>query len=1745
MAEENDPINDFLKSPKAQGNQVDMPMGEGGELSATPDPLEIMSDLPKAPSLDELYASPSLPPTTPPDSAIRNQSALLSMLSSDPAKATETYQLLMSERQQGNTAIADQLESIVKENTNKLDMRGVLSILGDKNIPLSQKQGAIDAIKQSQFLSDMNTVLYSNALSQGSAGESIEVETSRINTSDLIRQVYQSRKDTQALVNAHVAGLTDSVPSLAVDITTLNFVPFATSISSGRTANQFRENTGDTKSFWGKVFSYLAPGSAVADMRERLSNIPPEKRVEFSQDLLSAIKSSSGVIFTEDNDFAQFKLATQVFEEGGYSDVDKFIDNVVPLLDLVAVGQLAKSGKTAIGSSLKAKTPKVDIPAPAATPAPVAASVEVSQTGTATVSRTPVATIEQRPVDTDARRAKAITALEAQKAEMLGMAGNVAEPGAIRQMTNEIKSLEAKRLPSDKATVDAQAKTLQTKEKLKYKEAVKQVNKNIAESNADIDASIARLQNQIDANRDAENVRKSIQSTEQAIFELTKGMGETPGALDPIADLISRIQINSVVAIENPASVAKVVQQANPEQARNIHQAVSTSAGDEVAEGLYGTTKQDALVSDVMPQVGTDSGKVVTKVNDIERNLREEMDVDQRILDSLQQSGATWFSVREKEAAMAVIRNDFTAAEGLTINDAMTSFRIDGGQVVVSAAYGLPEGSFLRAEDAFSQAKLALRNQGVLDSEIVILSKEGLDHVPVKLDDVRGIEGNYMVRVDTRVDISANQIPDLEKLDVKKNLFDRFSKLVSQNAGSVSRWLLDSASMLSPRITGAASVMSDRTAAFEKMMLDLASEFSDKYVKLDTQGKGLVDTYLREANYQGIAFDKTSLVAKGFTEDMIDTVKNWRKYWDSQFYLENFDLVRSLNAGGYLRYSDNNTQLFAKPISKNRNIATVYDPSTSSVRAITEDEIEELYNAGGTLARFRRTADFSGAKAEHMLVRNTPTEYLRTLRDTDRVLNYKEGYFQIQYDAPKFVEEIIRDIHGNETGRRAIAVAGDTAEANAFAQRMATNSGRPVEDYVVRSDVRAMRKDDDSYWDVTSASGRIAQRHRGKTLENASGLNHLGDGSYILNPVDSARRAAQSIAGRTVSRPMLDAAKERFIRQYSGALKPNQYGGYSWPKNIDEIDIPGKSTDKLVADARTTYEHINYLENGYINAMDDVYKNLITGLADVAGEKGLTKAERLLRQGGDVSLTGASKNLVFMSYIGAHPLRQWVVQPHQVIRTVAYNPSGWATGNVPRLVGEFYSSLLPGGKTTKEGQAFVKFANDSGMLDAIDKNNLVRGTLLDAANTTNKALRVAKAPLTGLRKLGFDAGEHANLVGHLSAVYDKYKRSGVDLSDKTIRDEAFAEARALGYSMNFAGDMPYNQTSAALIMQFAQVPHKAVLQMFDRRLPLGVRQRLFVTDTLLWGTPIAAIGSLLGEEVLPEDKDTRDMLMYGIEAWVMNEALTQMSGEKVDLDFSASLSPYNLSGLRDTFVTFLTEGPEASYLNSPSGQLLFKDGSRMQKAFQSVGRYFNAFDEVGQEKTEFLEMINEVGKIASGWNDAHKARILLDMRKRLDQYGNVTDEDVSKVEALAQLFGIGTSDTRDLYKISIELSEANKNYKEEVLTSYKDIKRYYTDKLGVEAADPRFVSAVSGFALKAYGDSPVAMKIIQNQLLLDVQGKESGMIHLFMKRAEIPDMDNMRDLVKRAPMDETKRANMNRLLDDLEATRKKYKKEEE
>ncbi|MDQ0068274.1 hypothetical protein J2W34_000048 [Variovorax boronicumulans] len=121
-----------------------------------------------------------------------------------------------------------------------------------------------------------------------------------------------------------------------------------------------------------------------------------------------------------------------------------------------------------------------------------------------------------------------IAAGESQRAALLGDAGNVADPGQVRQIRAELDQLKAQRPDDSAAAVKARAKELQESDQLSYKQAQTAARKEFASALETHDAQLARLNGLLDGNARAQRATEEVGRVDTELA----GLREQRAALD-------------------------------------------------------------------------------------------------------------------------------------------------------------------------------------------------------------------------------------------------------------------------------------------------------------------------------------------------------------------------------------------------------------------------------------------------------------------------------------------------------------------------------------------------------------------------------------------------------------------------------------------------------------------------------------------------------------------------------------------------------------------------------------------------------------------------------------------------------------------------------------------------------------------------------------------------------------------------------------------------------------------------------------------------------------------------------------------------------------------------------------------------------------------------------------------------------------------------------------------------------------
>lgn len=1218
----------------------------------------------------------------------------------------------------------------------------------------------------------------------------------------------------------------------------------------------------------------------------------------------------------------------------------------------------------------------------------------------------------------------------------------------------------------------------------------------------------------------------------------------------------------------DPLSAGRVAGANNPELARELHNIAVADETDEMSEVLFGASRDDVIVDNIAAQPESVDGSVKYRVGHVD------LDVSGSVLDA-SRSGELERTQLEKDAmAMAyhimhtTVPNMVLRREMTQVGESVAQFSQEADGLRVRATYGPKEGGWTSAEEAMDTARYNLRELGVPDENIRLLQRRGDKYVEVKVEDAKAWEllkdsmdnagvrnkevdsftKDYIIQIDNHYKYKDSDSL-FSEYEVKNNIFDRLGawagsmgEVAAPITSRIQTMALDPASVVDPRYFKAASVAVARAANIEKEILAVGQKFGDGFLKLPRKRQVVLEEIIKEANYKGKHYSEVEAAAQGISRQEKEILDSWKSMWDSMYVLENMDAVRSLRNQGYKEFvsKTSDTKLFTKPVGRN-NIKSpvVYDPDTGNVITLKLDELDSIYENGGTLASVRGgVKGLDGSEAQYVVVKNNPESFMRELNDHTEAIKYREGYYAVKYKTPWFVDKEFYRADGTSY-KKAVASFGTKKEADAYFEKMSKREGKVMRDvkkgveyldspyFQPRTDKKGGELDVDS-WDLAVHAGRSAQRVRGERLAGSEELVEDSSKAAIFGPVESMVSSARSIANRTSVRRVIETGKARFVEQYGKYMPVDPVTGQpQWPSSIGQIKQRGSKRSSIneVGDARTMFAYIDYMENGYVNSMDNLYKMIVNGLANWAGGKSVRagKVFDYLRE--TRGPTGFGKSVAFNAYLALNPLRQAIVQSHQAIQLTANFPREVVV-DIPRYV-SFFTAMEAGadvksltkplkaaGIDPAEFEHMYKSFKQSGLIAQIDKQNLVREGLTHIVDqttgklsVTSKAGRAASTALGFSRKVGFDVGETANMMTSFIAHWQKAKRNGKDLKKLDAIDEVVAESINYTYNMNAAGDMRYNSNSLGLFMQFMQVPHKALLQMTtNRHLSKAEKTRLAVWNTVMYGLP-TGVAIKLGSDTF-EDKDTAHAFTFGLESLLLNKLLND--SELTETDFASSLSPTGTYGFSEAVSTLLTERSLSEAIAStPSGKLFVGSDPRIADAFRSVARLVGWSEDFDKNPTTAAHAAKEFVEVASGMSNIFKGLYMDEVGRTISGLDlSVTEEDAWRTA----LFGFSTADESRARALREDYFNGSKQLKEDVKEYYRLMKAHML-KDSIDPASAEYISQMYNNVWRVWRESSVAsefvMKELQTLMSRDVERYDVKLVDMIFKMHGIKTKEEM------------------------------------
>lgn len=1019
--------------------------------------------------------------------------------------------------------------------------------------------------------------------------------------------------------------------------------------------------------------------------------------------------------------------------------------------------------------------------------------------------------------------------------------------------------------------------------------------------------------------------------------------------------------------------------------------------------------------------------------------------------------------------------------------------------------------------------------------------------------------GDYLIGIDHNYKVNAADFKNAnasDKLDVKNNFLDR-GALTDGRQGSAANTLLDIGSMLHPTIYKGALVAADKGKYIEKQLLNMFNEFATPFSKLPRERQKLLLGEIYKANEQSKAFDYNTLMAAGASPKEIGILKAFEKSQNTLYYFRNEAYAKYLNRLGFQEYvhTGAQTNLVARPVAKGSlgikaSGFDVYDAMTDKNIRMPVADIDTIYKNGGTFAELKHPFIGSdGNIVTHVQAGNTIAGgYMKAITPSTQVLAYRPGYFGVEYNHSHIImEQEIDPKTGKVFNEHAVATARDYKAARLQVNRMnATSNGNRY--YHRKNTSNKVNRDVADDYDVSVANGQSAFRRRGKRLVDTNSHNSNLDKLNIKNPAEVFVRSARSLSNKIAYSDVIGAMDVRAANQYGHLLPKNEFGQTIIPGDKRQIHYRGIGNEdgSEVADARTTIQYTNYLRTGgYINLLDDATKAGFRSLADMLGAKDLAIAEHLFSGLSDMSITRIGKTAAYTAFLALSPLRQFIVQSSQISLLAAINPGWVASKFIPQMLymsmrqmglqaNHPVASILAKGfglnATAADADVIWKQFLRSGVSSAIDSSNMISGVLSDMAsrmiNKTSKhvtaPVRAVKAGLHGIRLVGFDAGEWVNSASSWMAHRDLAVKAGANINDPRVLDDVTATARNYTGAMNHAGDSSYNQNALSLVAQFTQQVHKMAGNLVTNRIiSRGDKVKMTFLLLGLFGLPSAAVWSKWTDDVLPDDpKDpshqaAKMALDQGLEGYALNHIMSAATGDKVEMDWSGSLSPFNAFGTADLIHNLLTTDAGTIAAKTPAGSLFFGQNPRVLNFAKSVARYTNLMDDY-KDPTTFKETGSKFLQISSGYSSYLKAKYAMEYGRKMSALGRTTDGDVSPTEALLAAAGINTEDEKRQFAVNKSLF-ATKTQKEADFNKYYNDMKVHLNYKYPDASSMEFVAKALTEFNRVYGDDPTYRQWMDSKLKYDVANGDASVYTSLMRSSNLYGKGDIHALIDQYP----------------------------
>lgn len=969
----------------------------------------------------------------------------------------------------------------------------------------------------------------------------------------------------------------------------------------------------------------------------------------------------------------------------------------------------------------------------------------------------------------------------------------------------------------------------------------------------------------------------------------------------------------------------------SPEFSQSLLQGALES--DDAARVLSGAERNELYMSKEMPKYNDDG--VPLEYDSMPSAIAQEQqhlaNLQREILDSAHLSGIQ-LTEAEQLAQMEGIRERLADMRTISLKESHTAITKGEEGFDVGAVYSkTPTHGWERPEDAVLDTVEALRSFGVDSNDIVVLTKtEDGKSQALTLEESVAYTQQYPGKVEFETVVTFNKFWDNQGI---KTFSEKQAKSIFSGLGKLTGYIINPVNRYDKSITAVTNLMKDRGAGISDRLTDMLKPVAD----LNANSKKKVVNLLREgdtASHRYSPAELNTLVKTGeLTEDEMGAVLANYKFWDTVFLIDNRTYARSLSDKGYsIAKGDSITGEAFAFIGKQTDIDSVKNKPVLNLHTdSTLLETDEVYS----YMKLKDTVKGSdGTVYQYAAVLNTPTNSMRAVRSTDKVLSYREGYYPRRYRGEYFVDRIVRDADGKIIETRTVANLESMTQAQSYAGKQLDKESSGKVEFVARES-EELKSDLDLFGTDTAESlfqdverGRSIQKYRGEVLSTFDDRGSL-EVARTLDPIETMMSSAFNTGRVALHYDGLSALENRWTKTFG------HLSGGKFPASINAI---GKEKVGLkdVEKAKAIFEYIQHQRNvADSNLIAGMTKKLMYAVGDLLDAKEAKRLGDIFRAGGKIDPVHLVRSAAFLEFIVGNPVRQAVLQTFQLTQVMTLtgkylNPKRLIqdTSTLKRLAlagadKATYAKTLE--KVDKSGSGLSKedwtvIADNfkkSGLPSSIDSHQLVEGLTRsiggeiyhsDVATRASAALDTAKAPFRFMKRVGFDFGELNNLSGTWMVAIERYgKQHGKVPAKFTARDWAKVadDSRSLSWNMNRADMFEYQRGLLSAPLQFVQVFHKAFLYyaLGNRTLTRAERLKIIAANGAVFTGIFTSVYNQVDDELAEAPELVKETFRNGVFNYTLNSVLSAaesgLTGEDVDVnvDFTG-LNP--ATGLLDS-----------------------------------------------------------------------------------------------------------------------------------------------------------------------------------------------------------------------------------------------------